>query len=180
MAILRECLFCNKPFIVKPSTKGKFCSKVCYWGNMKGKEGNGFKTGHKNYITEEVRRIITQKLKGKKPKNLDYLINLPRTKEWCENIGKAKRGVELVKNQNENNHNWKGEKVGYCALHTWVKRKLGIAKKCEFCGEKKTSLPNSVGWANKGHTYKRNLTDWISLCIKCHSSYDKLYRRGLI
>jgi hypothetical protein len=41
--------------------------------------------------------------------------------------------------------------------------------KCEFCNEPKGKL----NWANRNHTYKRNLTDWISLCQSCHMYYDK-------
>ncbi len=32
------------------------------------------------------------------------------------------------------NHKWKGNSVGYTALHTWVHRKLGQPNRCEHCG----------------------------------------------
>lgn len=65
-------------------------------------------------------------------------------------------------------HMWKGDNVGYVALHAWVRRKKGKAKKCEHCGSDK-----NVQWANKDHEYKRNLIDWLSLCGSCHSKYDR-------
>jgi hypothetical protein len=73
----------------------------------------------------------------------------------------------------DKNHQWKGNKVGYRALHHWVKKHLGEAKKCEHCGKIKTT-PKSIQWANISHNYLRDLTDWIQLCVKCHKSYDKI------
>lgn len=66
--------------------------------------------------------------------------------------------------------NWKGDNVSYCGLHAWVKRWKGKAKKCEKCS---TKTAKKYEWANKSHRYLRNLTDWTSLCVPCHSKYDK-------
>lgn len=65
-------------------------------------------------------------------------------------------------------HNYKGNDVGYDALHDWVKKYRGKATQCENCGSDK-----NVQWANKSHDYKRDLSDWLSLCRKCHMAYDK-------
>lgn len=67
----------------------------------------------------------------------------------------------------EKNCNWKGDNVGYDALHSWIRRKLGKADKCSECG--KTS---GVQWANKSHEYKRDLLDWEKLCNRCHKIFD--------
>lgn len=64
--------------------------------------------------------------------------------------------------------NWKGDKVGYYALHIWLKRELGRPDKCSNC--KKKCKPD---WANKSHEYKRDLDDWFALCKKCHYHYDR-------
>ena len=64
---------------------------------------------------------------------------------------------------------WKGAEVGYQALHSWVQRSLGSPKKCEHCG---TIEAKRYEWANKSHLYKRDLTDWLRLCVKCHDIYD--------
>jgi hypothetical protein len=67
---------------------------------------------------------------------------------------------------------WKGDKVGYMALHAWVNRKLGKPTKCSFCG--RDGLKGSyIHWANISGKYKRDLFDWIRLCAKCHYSYDR-------
>ncbi len=72
----------------------------------------------------------------------------------------------------ENNLRWKGDEVGYLALHDWVIRKLGQPDTCEHC--KKSGLKaRQIHWANTDHKYKRNLTDWLRLCAKCHKAYDK-------
>ena len=70
---------------------------------------------------------------------------------------------------NENNPSWKGDEVKYTSLHQWINRKLGKPKKCEHCGE----IEKRLEWANKSREYKRDLTDWISLCISCHKKYDQ-------
>lgn len=68
-------------------------------------------------------------------------------------------------------HNWKGEDVGYSAIHSWVKRKLGKPSKCNECGFI-SSNPNKIHWANISHQYKRDVNDWIRLCASCHKKYD--------
>lgn len=67
--------------------------------------------------------------------------------------------------------NWKGDEVGYSALHAWVRRVLGSPTSCTDCG-KKNLKGKQIHWANKSGEYKRNIEDWIRLCRKCHSEYD--------
>jgi hypothetical protein len=77
--------------------------------------------------------------------------------------------TEFKKGQlvNEKNFQWKGEDVGYGNLHSWIKRKLGKAKKCEQCGS-----TTRVQWANVSHLYKRDLDDYVQLCNWCHFKHD--------
>lgn len=89
------------------------------------------------------------------------------SKETINKIRKSNLGQKHPTIQGENNHNWMGDDVGYTALHDWVKRNLGKAFWCTFC----FSMVN-VQWANISHEYKRDLTDWIQLCVKCHKRYD--------
>ena len=75
----------------------------------------------------------------------------------------------------DKNINWKGDEVGYHGLHKWIARQLGKPQHCAYC--QNTSLePRNYHWANISHAYKRDLSDWIRLCAKCHSHYD----RGII
>lgn len=72
----------------------------------------------------------------------------------------------------ERNTNWKGDNVGYDALHDWVKRKLGTPMQCSVCGGVYKN-PKQMNWANKSKKYKRNINDWVRLCKKCHFQFDK-------
>ena len=71
--------------------------------------------------------------------------------------------------KDEDSPNWKGDLVGKTALHNWVERKLGKPRICEHC---KTKNSKKYEWANKSRLYKRELSDWMRLCTKCHSIYD--------
>ena len=62
---------------------------------------------------------------------------------------------------------WKGNKVGYLALHDYVKYYLARPKNCQNCNEiKRLDLANISG------EYKRDLNDWEWLCRKCHMKKD--------
>lgn len=65
---------------------------------------------------------------------------------------------------------WVGDRVSYSSLHAWVRQHKGTPQKCEICGQTKS---RKYEWANKDHSYRRNLDDWIRLCTKCHRQYDK-------
>lgn len=69
---------------------------------------------------------------------------------------------------NYNHYLYKGDQAGYVSLHGWVKRHKVDPKKCEHCGATEIKLQ----WSNKSHLYKRDLDDWIRLCIPCHKKHD--------
>ena len=81
---------------------------------------------------------------------------------------KIKMGLYKVENEN---HNWKGDSVGYRALHEWVYKKLGRPNKCSYCD--KIGNGHQMHWANISGKYKRITDDWVRLCVKCHSNFDK-------
>jgi len=70
----------------------------------------------------------------------------------------------------ENNGSWKGNNVKYAALHHWIYKRLGQPNYCEMC--KKTDRL-AYHWANKSGKYKRDINDWLRLCVSCHKEYDK-------
>ena len=111
-------------------------------------------------------------LKNLKPKTAEYLrlhpihLGKKHSDESKKLISKNRRG----KAQNERNSLWKGDNVGYIALHAWVARKLGRPKECALC--KDTSI-HRYHWASISRSCKRDLSDWIRLCPKCHRNYDK-------
>lgn len=85
-----------------------------------------------------------------------------------------KRKAYVVRNPkrktgpNPNHYLFKGEAASYISIHGWVARHRGKASKCEHCGTE----TGKIQWANKSHEYKRELTDWIQLCIICHRKHD--------
>lgn len=122
----------------------------------KGKEciylkGNtwGFKNGH---IPWNKGKSWSTKMKKKL--SLAHL----GQKSW----NKGKKYPEF---SGKNHPHWKGNFVGYGALHDWVARKLGKPSKCERC---KTKIAKKYEWANKSGRYLRKINDWIRLCNSCH------------
>ena len=69
----------------------------------------------------------------------------------------------------ENNAQWKGEEAGYGSIHDWVKLRLGKPNYCQHC---KATDKKKYEWANISKKYKRDLNDWIRLCVSCHDEYD--------
>ena len=65
-------------------------------------------------------------------------------------------------------------KVKYRRLHNWVARYLGKANHCEKCGLNKLPPNKKIyfHWSNISKKYKRELTDWKQLCVKCHKAFD--------
>ena len=62
---------------------------------------------------------------------------------------------------------WKGDEVGYTALHFWVyrnKMKKGRCSTCSFTGD--------TEWANISGVYLRDLDDFAEMCKACHTEFD--------
>jgi hypothetical protein len=125
------------------------------------RRGTHFKFPHP-FTKEHLEKLRISHL-GKSNPNKGKKGLWKHTEEW-----KLEQGKRM---KDEKHFAWKGNKVSYRCLHLWIQRKLGKAQKCVVCGKLKTT-PKSVGWANIDHKYKRNLTDWISLCVSCHAIYD--------
>jgi len=107
--------------------------------------------------------------KGLKPWNIGTkgLMPMPWNK-GTKGVMKPNKGSFNSEMVGEKSYSWKGDKVGYGALHSWVYKQLGKAKKCSECGSVK-----NVQWANKTWEYKRDVKDWLELCYRCHRKYDK-------
>jgi len=85
-------------------------------------------------------------------------------------LGKKHTKIVKEKMEYDKHWNWKGDKAGLDAMHGWIYRHKGKPKVCKFCGA--TYKERKLVWANKDHTYKRVLDDYISLCYPCHKKYD--------
>jgi hypothetical protein len=75
------------------------------------------------------------------------------------------KGIKTPQFSGENHPNWKGDSVGYMALHAWMNRMYGKPSKCERCGTTEAKVYN---WANVSREYKRDRSDWERLCRSCH------------
>lgn len=69
--------------------------------------------------------------------------------------------------------NWKGDNASYSAIHYWVSRHRGKPQECERCG---TTKAKKYEWANISQQYKRDFSDWVRLCVPCHSKYDRAHQ----
>lgn len=101
--------------------------------------------------------------------------------EWLKEhdhpwLGKKHKLDWKSKVSGNKNVKWKGDKVGYLALHAWVRKELGKPNRCDFCGRSDEN-PNIYEWANKSGDYLRDLNDWMRLCKKCHNRYDAERRK---
>jgi len=112
--------------------------------------GNTYRRG--SHHTEETKRKMS-------------IANLGR-------IGSEKQKAVMRARTGEKVWNWKGDKVSYRSLHKWVERQLGKPRCCEDCGDKSLSH-RQYHWANISGLYKRVITDWRRLCVRCHKTYDK-------
>lgn len=100
-------------------------------------------------------------------------IHLSPKSEWKKGHIPWIKGKEMPKG--EVAYHWLGDKVGYGGVHQWLYKKYGKAKECEKC--------HSVGdieWANISKKYKRDISDWMQLCISCHRKYDHVGTKAWI
>lgn len=166
----KKCLICSEIFVkkVKDSqkewSKKKYCSYQCYWKS---------KIGHSPWNKGIKAPKISLALKGRK------LTDEWKNKIRISNTGK-KRSLESIKKSSmktrrENAYQWKGDDVGYNALHIWVRKEFGQPKKCEHC-QKDNLTGKSIHWANKTGLYKRDISDWLRLCVSCHRLYDYKFK----
>lgn len=75
----------------------------------------------------------------------------------------------------KNSKLWLGENAGYFQKHKWI-RSQGINR--DFClhcgikGEYRKDNKWTIEFCNISGNYKRNISDWICLCRKCHRKFD--------
>lgn len=80
------------------------------------------------------------------------------------------KGKEFEQIKGEKHFNWKGDGVGYSALHKWIANNFIRSGICDIC---KTRNPKRFEWDNISGEYKRNINDWRTLCSKCHANKHK-------
>lgn len=114
----------------------------------------------------ETLKMLTNRILSVREMGQLVTKGVPKTKEIKKKMGDAQRGVKSV--------HWKGMNAGYHQKHTWIHLNYGKASKCENCGL--TKIPKGFKryfeWANISKEYKREVEDYLQLCIKCHRAWD--------
>jgi len=125
---------------------------------------------------ELIKRNITSldefELRNKhKCLDCDNIIGRKAKRCWdcsIKNRDNSKARDNLKVFHNEEHPRWKGDKVGYSALHDWIRRNKSKPTLCEDCNK---VPPFDV--ANISGKYKRDITDYEWLCRKCHFNKDR-------
>lgn len=78
-----------------------------------------------------------------------------------------------------NNRNWKGKNASYRTKHRWMVNHYGQPTTCEHC-QTGNLTGHQIHWANISGEYRRDRTDWLRLCSKCHGLFDKRKRNKII
>lgn len=97
---------------------------------------------------------------------VDCGVLVAHTSKRCWDCSKKLRvGVSI--NIGDKNGMWKGECVGYHALHEWIIKRKPKPNLCEKCKERP---PKDL--ANISGKYKRDVNDFEWICRKCHMVKD--------
>lgn len=150
-----------------------------------------FQKGHKDFVTKDGRlrqsSLMTgRKISKKQRQNISKgLTGKKLSEEHIENLRLSHLGYKMTQKQKDNisksckgknsgkkSCHWKGDKVGYMALHEWIRKQYGTPTTCEHCLTENLNS-HKINWANVSGKYKRRRTDWIRLCRRCHIKYDK-------
>lgn len=196
-----NCLYCSKFFSRKISTtqipKGsrvaQFCSRSCYYEYAKkhkltqGQNNPSWKGGKVEKTCLICEKIFQHWAYRKNVKccSMECTMQYRKTTDFKEKISKLHKGRKLSdeqkkklsesqigKRQGDLSPSWKGNDVGYRAMHSWVIKVKGKPTICEHCGVDSTKSNKRLVWANKSHKYIRDESDWMRLCYPCHRKYD--------
>lgn len=114
-------------------------------------------------FSEEHRRKLSEAKKGK---------HISPQTEFQKGLSPWNKGILGYKKGSQNGM-WKGDRVGYYALHSWIRRNFGKPEKCQNC----KSIQN-IQWCNISGNYTREKTDWMKMCVPCHRMFDKGFSRA--
>ena len=145
---------------------------------LKGKYTGCKSSMYGKHHTEKWKRDMSLIMSGKN----NHFYGKTHSKENRMKISQSNKGRKLSektiikiiqsnkgKHNDEKNASWKGDNVGYRALHQWIRKHLREPKLCHFCEQlKKLDLCNISG------EYLRDINDWFYACRRCHIIYDHL------
>lgn len=163
---MRATCVCGKEFQTtekrRAAGRGKFCSRACGYANATRPSG----------LTYNLTRPNPTSFKpGGSPWNAGSSGLMPTP--WNKGVKGIHLSPDTEFKPGNVPANWKGDDVGYFALHAWLRRAYGNPSACEHC-----SATNLIQWANRTGRYLRDREDWLHLCPRCHRRYD--IQNGLI
>lgn len=144
-----SCRYCHNTYEVHPYRlgKSKYCSRSCTNKDMQGK-------------------IVPHLLKLRPlMKGANHPLFGKKLPDWW----RKKISDNHADLSGDKSPTWKGDDVGYYGVHDWIYKEKGSPKKCELC---KTTTANKYHWANRDHKYRRDINDWLRLCVPCHKKHD--------
>lgn len=103
------------------------------------------------------------------PSELQPLYGKKHSETTKQKIRDKKIGKTRPDITGKRNGRWKGDEVGYHALHTWMREHYPKPKQCKRCNKKTEKLELS----NISGAYKRDIEDFEWLCHSCHIKYEK-------
>lgn len=149
----KPCSNCGKVKYFKKFNIREFnyCSQPCYWRSLKGKPS--WNKGRP--WSEEERKRMSESSKGIR-----------------FNTGKThfKKGL-IPWNKDEKYSTITLSKPEYKAVHHWISKQSGKASYCSFDKDHKSRVYH---WANISGSYLQDINDYSSLCVRCHSQYDRI------
>jgi len=165
--IERICQQCGTSYIKRGR---KFCSLGCYWESIPIKIKNICQQCGKEFYTIPCRtkRYCSIQCNGKSQRNKIKNICQQCGKEFYTKPSESKRN-KFCSRECKDNSQWKGDAVGYSGLHLWVRKTKPKPNACGICGKITTKLEA----ANISGEYKRDINDFIYLCVPCHRKFDK-------
>lgn len=136
-------------------TKGKI--SIAHKGKLMGDENPAKRLEVRKKISKTMKKIITR----------ERMIEIRKLVKDCNRNRIGVRG--------KNHYRWKGEKITYIPLHSWLRRHYGNPFKCEDCGKigMKIGRQWNIEWSNCDHRYRRVREDYAGRCQSCHAKYDQ-------
>lgn len=107
-------------------------------------------------------------------------VKIKNSSNACKKHCKSEKEIERVKkmmaeltkkHSKENHYRWKGDLVGYSALHKWLRKTFGKPDRCE--NPKCSGKSNVYEWANVTGIYNRDIKNYKKLCKSCHIKIDR-------
>jgi len=135
-----------------------------------------YKKGHRNIDEIEKRRLESIKKIVKSSKEIERVRQM-----GLNSKGRKRPDAKPPHFYGNKSSNWKGDKIQYYGLHSWIRKTFGNACRCENTNciyPKKTKhgillKPKRYEWALKTNKkYTRNKEDYLQLCTSCHRLYD--------